>query len=81
VQASDDVGVSKVELYANGALVGVDYAGPYTFSLATLPSGKVTLLVKAYDAAGNVGQATVAVRRLAVSVARRPRGRPAAHRR
>jgi Bacterial Ig domain len=81
VQASDDVGIAKVELYANGALVGVDYAGPYTFSLAALPAGKVTLLVKAYDAAGNVGQAAVAVRRLAVSVVPRPRGRPAAHRR
>jgi hypothetical protein len=80
VQASDDVGVARVELYANGALVGVDYTAPYMFSLATLPAGKVTLLVKAYDAAGNVGQATVAVRRLAVSVALRPRGRPAARR-
>jgi Bacterial Ig domain len=61
VQAADDVGVGKVALYANGVLAAVDYAAPYTFSLATLPSGRVTLQVKAYDAAGNVGMATVAV--------------------
>jgi hypothetical protein len=61
VQATDDVGVGKVELYANGTLVGTDYAAPYVFSLADLPPGRVTLLVKAYDAAGNAGQATVSL--------------------
>jgi hypothetical protein len=63
VQATDDVGVGKVELYANGTLVAVDYAAPYSFSLAGLPLGHVSLVVKAYDAAGNVGSAAMVVRR------------------
>jgi Bacterial Ig domain len=62
VQATDDVGVGKVELYANNILIGTDYTAPYTFSLGVLPKGRVTLTVKAYDAAGNVGQATVVLR-------------------
>jgi len=61
VQATDDVGVGKVELYANGTLVGIDYSAPYTFALATLPTGHAILQVKAYDAAGNVGQAALTV--------------------
>lgn len=72
VQATDDVGVGKVELYVNGALVGVDYAAPYTFVLPPLAKGRLTLLVKAYDAAGNVGQATVVLRLRARRVARLP---------
>jgi hypothetical protein len=60
-QATDDVGVGKVELYENGALVATDYAAPYRFVLGTLPAGRIALQVKAYDAAGNVGQATVVV--------------------
>jgi hypothetical protein len=71
VQASDDVGVGKVELYVNGVLAGVDYAAPYTFTLPALPKGRVTLVVKAYDAAGNVGQATVVLRLRAAHAARR----------
>ncbi len=68
VQASDDVGVGRVELWANGTLVATDYTAPYTFSLAGLPTGKTTLQVRAYDAAGNVGQAAVAVRLLSVEL-------------
>jgi hypothetical protein len=58
VSAGDNVGVSKVELYANGTLVGTDTASPYTFSWDTTRSanGSCTLTAKAYDAAGNVGQ-------------------------
>ena len=70
-QATDDVGVGKVELYANGILAGVDYSARYTFGLNSLPTGRLTVAVKAYDAAGNVGQATVALRRTAAHAARR----------
>ncbi|HEX5247665.1 MAG TPA: Ig-like domain-containing protein [Gaiellaceae bacterium] len=70
-QASDDVGIAKVELYANGVFAGTDYAAPYTFSLAALPKGTVNLVLKAYDAAGNVGQATVVLRLRAARAARR----------
>jgi hypothetical protein len=70
-QASDDVGVGKVVLFANGVAVGVKYTAPYTFALPRV-SGRVTYQVKAYDAAGNVGSASVVVRRAAGPVARRP---------
>jgi len=59
IAASDNVAVSKVEFYVNGALQGTDTASPYTFSWNTtaLANGSYTLSAKAYDAAGNVGQA------------------------
>jgi len=62
--ASDNVGVTKVEFYVDGALKATDTASPYTFTLSTttLANGAHTLATKAYDAAGNVGQsATVTV--------------------
>ncbi|GEM_PF-1721907 len=66
VSASDNVGITKVEFYVNGILTATDTATPYTYSwdTTTLAAGAYTLTVKAYDAAGNVGQAssTVTVR-------------------
>jgi hypothetical protein len=62
--ASDNVGVTKVELYVNGALYAADTASPYQFTWDTtlLANGSVTLQTKAYDAANNLGQsATVTV--------------------
>ena len=58
VTASDNVGVSKVEFYVNGVLKTTDTATPYIYSWDTrsLPAGVYTLMAKAYDAAGNVGQ-------------------------
>jgi len=58
--ASDNVGVSKVEFYVNGALQATDTATPYNFSWNTssLTNGSYTLSAKAYDAAGNVKQST-----------------------
>jgi hypothetical protein len=58
VSATDNVGVTKVEFYVNGALQGTDSASPYTFSwnTASVANGSYTLTAKAYDAAGNVGQ-------------------------
>jgi subtilisin family serine protease len=55
--ASDNVGVSGVELYVDGTLVATDTSAPYTFSVNTRKwsSGTHTLVCKAYDAAGNVG--------------------------
>jgi hypothetical protein len=56
VTASDDVGVTRAELYANNALVASDITSPYGFSLDTSKySGTVTLEARAYDAAGNTG--------------------------
>jgi hypothetical protein len=63
VSASDNVGVSKVELYANGTLVGTDTTSPYNFSWDTTKAtnGSATLAAKAFDAAGNTTTASVTV--------------------
>ena len=58
--ATDNVGVVRVELYAGSTLVASESAAPYTFSWdsSTRADGAVALVVKAYDAAGNVGSKT-----------------------
>ena len=55
--ASDNVGVTRVELLVDGALQGTDTAAPYSWSwnTTTVANGAHTLTSKAYDAAGNVG--------------------------
>jgi hypothetical protein len=60
VGASDNVGVTKVELYAGTALVGTDTTAPYSFSWDTTKVANAVygLLAKAYDAAGNEGTST-----------------------
>ncbi|MDL2354756.1 MAG: CehA/McbA family metallohydrolase [Pseudomonadota bacterium] len=60
--ASDNVGVTKVEFYVDGALAGSDTTSPYSVTLnsATLANGSHALTAKAYDAAGNVGTSTAA---------------------
>jgi thermitase len=67
VNAADNVGVAKVELRANGALVATDTAAPYSFAWDTtrLANGMANLEARAYDAAGNVGASSV----VAVNVA------------
>ncbi|MBU5613512.1 Ig-like domain-containing protein [Geomonas azotofigens] len=56
--ASDDVGVSRVEFYLNGVLQGNDGTAPYsyTWDSSTLARGSYTWTAKAYDAAGNQQQ-------------------------
>ena len=58
VTATDNVGVTKVELHVNGATVATDTAAPFGFSWnsASVPNGTATLVAYAYDAAGNVAQ-------------------------
>ena len=55
--ASDNVGVTKVEFYVDGALKATDTSAPYGTSLdsTTLANGSHSLVAKAYDAAGNIG--------------------------
>jgi len=57
--ASDNVGVSRVEFYLDGVLKGTALTAPYTASLdtSTLNRGNYLVTAKAFDAAGNVGQA------------------------
>ena len=63
VNASDNVGVTKVEFYVNGALKATDTGAPYVYSWDTssLTAGPYTLMVKTYDAAGNFSQASRSV--------------------
>uniref|UniRef100_A0A6S6M1H7 Fibronectin type-III domain-containing protein n=1 Tax=Citrifermentans bremense TaxID=60035 RepID=A0A6S6M1H7_9BACT len=63
VAASDNVAVSKVEMYLNGSIFGVVGSAPYTltWNTANSPNATYTLTAKAYDAAGNVGQASSSV--------------------
>jgi chitinase len=53
--ASDNVGVTKVEFYVNGVLKARIRSAPYDFSWKTfaLPAGTYKLMAKAYSAAGN----------------------------
>lgn len=63
VAATDNIGVSRVELRANGVQVGVDSVAPYAFSWdsAAVPDGATTLTAYAYDAAGNSTSRSVSV--------------------
>jgi chitodextrinase len=51
--ASDNVGVKRVEFFLNGALLGTDTSAPYTINLdtTTQPNGSHSISARAYDAA------------------------------
>lgn len=55
--ASDNVGVTKVEFYLDGALQSTDTTSPYAWSWdsTTASNASHTLTAKAYDAANNIG--------------------------
>jgi hypothetical protein len=55
--ATDNVGVSKVDFYAGATLIGTDTTAPYSVSWNTtsLANGSYSITSKASDAAGNVG--------------------------
>ena len=57
VSASDNFGVSRVDMYRNNVLVGTKTSAPFTFSWDTTQeeNGQYSLQSKAYDASGNVG--------------------------
>ena len=61
--ATDNVGVSKIQFYANGVLLSTATASPFAFSWSTSgqSNGLHTLTVRAYDAAGNSSSASVTV--------------------
>jgi hypothetical protein len=64
VNASDNVGVARVDLTVNGTVVATGASAPYSFSWnsAGVANGMANLVAIAYDAAGNAGSsATVAV--------------------
>jgi len=55
--ASDDVGVIRVEILVDGAIVATKTAAPYgaSWDSTSQANGTHSITVKAYDAAGNVG--------------------------
>jgi subtilisin family serine protease len=59
--ASDNVGVSRVELYVDGVLTGTDTIAPYqiAWNTTTATNASHGLQTRAFDAAGNVGSSTV----------------------
>jgi hypothetical protein len=67
VNASDNVGVARVDLTVNGTVVATDTTAPFSFSWnsAGVANGMANLVAVAYDAAGNVGKSTT----VAVNVA------------
>jgi thermitase len=64
VSATDNIAVTRVELYVNSKLYATETVAPYNFIFDTtgFADGSATLFSKAYDAAGNAGtSASVAV--------------------
>ena len=63
VNASDNMSISRVELYVGGVLLATDAAGPYSFAWDTTgrADGATTIVAKAYDSSGNVGTSTISV--------------------
>ncbi|MGD9872356.1 MAG: S8 family serine peptidase [Thauera sp.] len=63
VAASDDTGVSRVDLLVNGVKVGSDTSAPYGFSWdsTTAADGDASIVAYAYDAAGNAASHSVKV--------------------
>ena len=60
--ASDDVGVSRVEFFVNGSLRCTDTAAPFSCGWKVPNNGKSSVIdVRAWDAAGKSGQASVTV--------------------
>ncbi len=55
--ASDNVGVTRVDFLVDGAVVGNDTTSPYslTWNSASVSNGAHAITSKAYDAAGNAG--------------------------
>ena len=58
--ATDNVGVTRVELWVDGALRGTDTTSPYSFAWDTtaVANGSHTLQSRAYDAANNTGSSS-----------------------
>ena len=63
VTATDNTGVSSVQLSADGTVVGALSGSPYTFSwnTSTVATGVHTLTATANDAAGNTGSISIQV--------------------
>ncbi|WEN43590.1 Thermitase [Thauera sp. GDN1] len=63
VSATDNMGVSRVDLLVNGSKIASDTTAPYAFSWDStkVADGSATLTAYAYDAAGNYASKSVSV--------------------
>ena len=61
VASSDNIRVTKAELYINGRLVFTSTAGNFTYKWSTskLARGTYQLQSRAFDAAGNVASSAI----------------------
>jgi hypothetical protein len=61
--ATDTAGITQMQLYIDGSLVTTSTSSSlgYSWNTNTVSSGSHTILVKAYDAANNVGQSSITV--------------------
>lgn len=61
VRASDNVGVTRVELFINGNFFGASTSSAprFVWNTGRIPNGTYTLQSFAYDAAGNIGASSV----------------------
>ncbi len=61
--ATDSAGVTKIQLYVDGAAVATATSSPFSFSWnsTAASNGTHTLTIKAYDPANNVGSASASV--------------------
>jgi hypothetical protein len=62
--ASDNVGVTRVEFFVNGALQCTDTSAPYScgWRVPSAPNKTYQIQARAFDAAGNTATAGVSVR-------------------
>jgi hypothetical protein len=62
VDATDDIGVARVDVLVNGQLAGTDTSAPYQFSV-TVPASpaQLVLVAQALDLGGNIGTAEVRI--------------------
>lgn len=74
--ATDDVGVTQVDFYRDGILIGSDTSVPYTvaFDTTVISDGAHTFGARAYDAAGNIGYAPEVLVNVANAVVDPPPG-------
>jgi chitodextrinase len=63
--ATDNTKVIKMQIYTDGTLRTTTTAGSISYSWATrrIATGDHTITVKAYDAAGNIGQSSIIVKK------------------
>jgi hypothetical protein len=63
IDASDNVGVSRAELWVNGTNVATDSSPPFAFTWdsAGMQNGSTTLTVLVFDAANNMGTSSINV--------------------